>query len=275
MNKDKKLQVAAAFFAVITIVAVILLGFLINAEHKEYKEIEDTQEDIVSEVVENSEQEFVKHKKKNKKFSIDWNKLQSINSDVVAWIRIPNSNISYPVVQGNTNNEYLRTNIYKKRSRGGVPFVDSSIENPFNCVNTVVHGHNLMNGMMFSQLKKYSNPEFAKKHNKIYVYFPSGEKRIYKIYSFHTVRSQNGMVYDFYATDPLEYKEAMDSHNSLKTNVKITENSQILTLSTCTNRDKNDRYVLHAVYEAPVEEVSEVSEEISNIQGVAQETVSR
>lgn len=271
MNRDKKLQVAAAFFAVITIVAVIVLGFLINTEHKEYKEVEDTQEDIVSEVIENSEQEFVKHKKKNKKFSVDWNKLQTINSDVVAWIRVPNSNISYPIVQGKTNNEYLRTNIYKKHSRGGVPFVDSNIENPFNCVNTVVHGHNLMNGMMFSQLKKYSNPEFAKKHNKIYVYFPSGEKRIYKIYSFHTVRSQNGKVYDFYATDPFEYKEAMDSHNSLKTNVKITENSQILTLSTCTNRNKNDRYVLHAVYETPVKEVSE---DISSVQGVAQETVS-
>lgn len=271
MNKDKKLQAAAACFTVIYIVAVIVLGFLINAEHKEYKEVEDTQEDIVSEVIDNNEQKFVKHKKKNKKFSVDWDKLQSINSDVVAWIRVPNSNISYPIVQGKTNNEYLRTNIYKKHSRGGVPFVDSNIENPFNCVNTVVHGHNLMNGMMFSQLKKYSNPEFAKKHNKIYVYFPSGEKRIYKIYSFHIVRSQNGKVYDFYATDPLEYKEAMDSHNSLKTNVKITENSQILTLSTCTNRDRNDRYVLHAVYETPVKEASE---DISSVQGVAQETVS-
>lgn len=271
MDKSKKLKIAAAFFAVITIIAVIVLSFLINAEHKEYKEIEDTQENIVSEVIENDEQEFIKHKKKNKKFSINWNKLQSINGDVVAWIRIPDSNISYPVVKGRTNNEYLRTNIYKKHSRGGVPFIDSSIREPFNCVNTVIHGHNLMNGMMFSQLKNYNNLEFAKKHNKIYIYFPSGEKRIYKVYSFHTVHSQNGKVYDFYATDPFEYKEAMDSHNSLKTNVKITENSQILTLSTCTNRDKDDRYVLHAVYEAPVEEISE---DISNVQRVTQETTS-
>ena len=38
---------------------------------------------------------------------VDFNKLEEINPDVIAWIEIPGLEISYPVVQGRDNDYYL------------------------------------------------------------------------------------------------------------------------------------------------------------------------
>ena len=40
---------------------------------------------------------------------IDFDALKKVNEDVVGWIYIPGTNINYVVVQGKTNDTYLRT----------------------------------------------------------------------------------------------------------------------------------------------------------------------
>ena len=155
-NKSKMLK-ALAFFLLLGIAILFsLIGSTVVNDYDEYKEVEDTQQEIIDDVV--TENEEIP-------FTVDWNKLKSINNDIVAWIRIPDTNISYPVVQGSSNKQYLRKNIYGNYSRGGVPFVDANISKPFECPNTIIYGHNLANGAMFSQLKNYSKNEFAEEHN--------------------------------------------------------------------------------------------------------------
>ena len=56
--------------------------------------------------------------------SIDFNYLLNLNSDVVAWIKIPDTLIDEPVLQGATNELYLRTDIYKNYSIAGSIFID-------------------------------------------------------------------------------------------------------------------------------------------------------
>lgn len=243
------LKITAGVLLVIIVVLSFFFIKVLSTDVSEYKEIDKTQETLLSEVLDDkTDTDEINNNKDNTPFTINWNKLTTINKDIVAWIRIPGTNINYPVVQGETNDEYLRTNIYKKHSRGGVPFVDSHIENPFDCTNTIVYGHNLMNGAMFSNLKKYNNQSFANNHDKIYVYFPSGEIRVYQIYSFHTVSLEDKDIYNLYPENALEYKNAMDRNNKLNMNIDINKDTQILTLSTCTNKGEG-RYVLHAVYD--------------------------
>ena len=240
MNKSKILKILAFFLSVCTVILFMFLYSSINKDYKDYKEVDDTQEQIVDDVA-------TTQADSTDEFNIDWNKLKSINKDIVAWIRIPDTDISYPVVQGKTNNQYLRKNIYGNYSRGGTPFVSAEQQVPFNCVNTIVYGHNLMDGKMFAQLKKYKNKNFASSHNIVLIYLPSGEIRQYQVYSFHTVSASDTEVYNLYSDSTSEYAKAMNKNNVLQMDIDINDNMQVLTLSTCTNNG-DSRYVLHAVY---------------------------
>ena len=238
-NKGKMLKTLAFFLLIGIAILLSLIGSTVVNDYGEYKEVEDTQQEIIDDVITENEET---------PFSVDWNKLKSINADIVAWIRIPDTNISYPVVQGNTNKQYLRTNIYGKYSRGGTPFVDTNIANPFNCANTIIYGHNLMNGAMFSQLKNYSKSEFANKHNIVFVYLPTGEIREYEIFAFHIVQATNKNIYNPYVENIEDYKQYMMQNNKIiSKDIELSEFDEVLTLSTCTNKGES-RYVLHAVY---------------------------
>lgn len=38
--------------------------------------------------------------------SINWKKLKRMNKDIVAWIKVPGTKVSYPIVQGKDNSTY-------------------------------------------------------------------------------------------------------------------------------------------------------------------------
>lgn len=179
---------------------------------------------------------------------IRWAELLEKNSDVVAWIDIPGTNISYPVVQGKDNDEYLRHNLDKEYSKKGSIFVDSSNKKPFYDYNTVVYGHNLMNSSMFSELRKYTKQSFADENGLVYIYFPNGASLEYKVVSFHKIDAVNNDA--FYKTGILDkagFLSLIKQNNYLEYNVDDSDVISVLTLSTCTNYNKNERYILNAV----------------------------
>lgn len=236
-NKGRLLKALAFLLLIIIVGLTVYIGKEVANDYMEYKEVEDTQEEVVEQVVDTSP-------KAENEFSINWDELKSINGDVVAWIRIPDTNISYPVVD---SSKYLRKNIYGRYSKGGTPFVDDNITSPFECVNTVIHGHNLQNGTVFADLKKYSNQEYANAHSIVYIYLPNNTIREYTVVSFHIVKATNTNVYNPFVEDVMEYKDVMFSNNML-TNADIDIGDKIVTLSTCTNKGDN-RYVLHCKWQ--------------------------
>lgn len=246
-NNKSKYKILAFIVLVCMVAVVIYSASLLLKDSSEYQEVNDTQEQIIDEVVNDSQTES-SNNSNNSEFSVDWNKLLSINSDVVAWIYIPDTNINYPVVQGDNDNQYLHKNIYGKYSKGGTIFVEAYNTNPFENVNTIIYGHNLMNSKMFSDLRKYTNKKFFNQHNVVYIYLPNGEVREYKVISFHIVKSNDTKIYNPYVENINDYIDYALKNNKLSTSYTSSANDKIITLSTCTNRDDTDRYVLHAVY---------------------------
>ncbi len=93
-------------------------------------------------------------------------KLIAANTDYIGWLSIDGTNISYPVMHTPSDpQKYLRQNFYGKYSQSGVPFLDSRCS--MNGGNLIIYGHNMKNGTMFSDLKKYLNTDFLNSHRTV------------------------------------------------------------------------------------------------------------
>ena len=95
-------------------------------------------------------------------FSVDFATLREMNPEVVGWIRFDEpSQISYPLVRGADNEKYLHTTFEGKENAAGALFVDADNAADFTDRNTFIYGHNMKNGSMFGQLRKYKDSAFA------------------------------------------------------------------------------------------------------------------
>ena len=81
------------------------------------------------------------------------------NADCIGWIFIDGTNINYPVMHTPDNpQKYLRLSFEKKYSQSGVPFLDGRCS--LQDGNLIIYGHNMKNGTMFSDIKKYLDTDF-------------------------------------------------------------------------------------------------------------------
>ena len=88
------------------------------------------------------------------------------NADCIGWLSINGTNISYPVMYSPSEpQKYLRRNFYGKYSQSGVPFLDGRCD--IRSTNLIIYGHNMKNGTMFSDLKKYVSIEFLNTHRTV------------------------------------------------------------------------------------------------------------
>lgn len=177
------------------------------------------------------------------------NALKLQNQDLVGWIQINNTIIDYPVVLGDDNFYYLSHSFDHSYALSGTIFVDYRNSGDLDeNYNTIIYGHNLAIGTMFSDLDKYFKKSFFNENRNVYVYT---EKGIY-VYEIFNV-SKVSISLDYIKTvfkDPNEFVDFaydMKSHSLYKTDTQFTGNDKILTLSTCTNaHNAAERYCVQA-----------------------------
>ena len=98
--------------------------------------------------------------------------LQKINPDVCAWLTVDGTKIDYPVVQGETNLEYINQDIYGEFALSGSIFLDKDNSPDFTNRKTILYGHNMKDGSMFRGLRNFLDDEFLKEHHILYLYLP-------------------------------------------------------------------------------------------------------
>ena len=91
---------------------------------------------------------------------VDFLALKKINPQIVGWLYIPHSEISYPIVQGEDNIYYLNHTFERKENFTGAVFLDSICMPDFGSDNSIVYGHNLKSGEMFGFLKQYYDTNY-------------------------------------------------------------------------------------------------------------------
>lgn len=184
------------------------------------------------------------------RFRVDFDALKAINPDVVGWIRFEEpAIINYPVVQGDDNSEYLYKTFRGYDNTVGSIFVNAFNNSDFQDQNTIIYGHYMYNGTMFNELEQYKEKEFWDAHPYFYIYTPDGMELQYHIYSAGIVKdTSESYIYQF-ADDAAfaDFINITKSVSNYDTGVNVPADAQIVTLSTCTKNNNDDRFVIHAV----------------------------
>ena len=178
---------------------------------------------------------------------IDFESLRKINTDVIGWIYVEAlDGVSYPVVKGKDNDEYLHMTYEKNYNFAGTIFIDYENKSDFSDCNTLVYGHNMKNGTMFGQLKNFSKDDSAYNKSKYFWIFTPEKIYRYEIISAYTtaVDSDTYTLFKGPGQEFVDYMNKIVSYSDIKTTPgELSVEDKIVTLSTCTGNEST-RYVV-------------------------------
>ena len=185
------------------------------------------------------------------KLIVNFEELRNKNSDTVAWIKVNNTNIDFPIVQSSDNNYYLKHNFDKESNGAGWIFADYRCKFDELDRNTIVYGHNRRNGTMFSNLTYMLNSNWNFENENTYFYF-STSSNSYKarIFSVYMIKATNLTIPNEFVDDE-QYMNYINTIKGLSIHdfdINVSEDDNIITLCTCDNTSQN-RIVVHAKLE--------------------------
>lgn len=176
---------------------------------------------------------------------IHLNALQEVNKDVLGWIAIPGTKLSYPIVQGEDNDDYLSRNWKKEKSISGSIFLESTNSSDFTDFHTIIYGHRMRDRTMFGVLKDYQSLDFLQEHPSIYIVL---EDMVYQYAVFAAYEAGvRSMVYRLDLEEnglEEEFLQFCIENSFLDTGIFPEPGAQILTLSTCTGYGHSTRWVV-------------------------------
>lgn len=173
---------------------------------------------------------------------VDFSAWKAVNDEIYGWLEIPDTNISYPVLQSAESDEYyLRRHFDGTSNTYGSIFSQATYNNTgFTDRVTMLYGHDVWNeDLYFHQLHKFSDDTFFDEHTKVYTYTP-GDRQTWNIMAWAVVDDRHIMYSfnDFAGTsDVADFMELVQegAESKIKAAVYQTtnENSRYLILSTC------------------------------------------
>ena len=234
---------------VIVIIAVVMLfsGYKVFTTLQNAKESKEEFEQLEQLVQPEPEEETKEVVTSQQKYQYIYDK----NNHFVGWLYIPDTDLSYPVMHTPSNPEYyLRKNFEGKYSIEGVPFVD------YRCVidqsdNTIIYGHNMMNGTMFGILENYFDQNYWQQHRYIGFDTMNGygtyEVAICAKIDLKTTDFNYIELTDFESEEEFDsYISKAQSYAPYQTDVELCYGDKLLLLSTCQTNYNDGRYVIIA-----------------------------
>ena len=236
----------AAYYVLL---AALIGGFAFSAykvgsylweKHKSDQVTQEAAKYVQVEKTEDAEPEMI---------TVDFDALREVNSDVIAWIYCPDTQINYPVVQGPDNDYYLSHLLDGSYNANGTIFMDYHGAADFSDANHLLYGHHMKTGAMFANLIKYKDPDFYKKHPCMYLFTPQQNYRL-DLFAGLVVEADD----DIYFGDvTMEQLQRCVSRSTFTAQTDIPAENPIVTLSTCSYEFDDARYIVLAEL-VPIEE---------------------
>lgn len=229
--------------SIIALLAVLVISYLLFQNAKQTKETQDLNVQLVE----------MRQEAETEEDNTDWSKgMLDINSDYKGWLTIYGTQISEPVVQGETNETYLRTNINGEHAEAGTLFLDETTDLTQDG-NLIIYGHKMNDGTMFGTLDKFEDEEFFDNNGTVCWESEKG-KEYYQIFAL--------LVLPGYSTAPdfidlqawnnvLDEEQTADMLNTIADRASIfrgesfnLEKDKYIFLVTCDYSINNGRLVL-------------------------------
>lgn len=184
---------------------------------------------------------------------IDFTALRERNSEIYAWLIVPNTDIELPILQSFADDlYYLNKDIVGKYSRLGSLFTQSKNRLDFTDPVTVIYGHNYHSGGMFTNLHYFEDADFFKENKYFYIYTPT-QKLTYEIVSAYKYDDRH-ILNSFDFSDEQVRREYFDyvlnplaMLRNVREGVTLNTDDRLVVLSTCLTNGYSGRYLVNGV----------------------------
>lgn len=232
---------------------IIIIGLLLAGTYAGYALWDNNQ---VYAAASNVQADMIKLKPiltENEDEGASFEELLAINKDVCAWVTVDNTNIDFPILQGETNLTYINRDVYGNFALAGSIFLDSRNDKGFHDIVSLLYGHHMEQSDMFGDLDKYKDETFLKENTTGLLILPD---RSYDLEIFACILTDASEDAIF---EPQEYKADINklfrlteqeglhyNADKLEELKKTNGQTQILILSTCSTEFTDARTIVLA-----------------------------
>lgn len=245
----RKIKINKIILLLLIIIFIAGLSYIVCYFYNNYKNREENK-NILSDNIDKS-----KITEQTTERMLQVEKLQKENNEIVAWLEIEGTNITYPVCQTSNNDFYINHNYKKEESADGAIFLDKDYNWDLPSDNLLIYGHNNKNGNMFEELLKYDDENYYKEHPRIRFTTTSedSEYEIFAVFYSRVYYKSEQDVFRYYYFITAENEEDYNNYvNESKkasiydTGITAVYGEQLLTLSTCEYSQEDGRFVVVA-----------------------------
>ena len=179
---------------------------------------------------------------------LDFTALQQTIPDLIAWVRCPESNIDYPVVWTTDNDFYLSHLPDGTSNPNGSIFLDYRNSPDFTNRNSVIYGHHLRNGEMFSSLVQYRDQAYYEAHPVVFLSTATIDYEVELIAGYLIDPVREVPPLGFADNEAFQqYITGSQQRSYFKTNVTVSDSDRLVTLVTCDFAIDDGRFLLIGV----------------------------
>ena len=190
------------------------------------------------------------------RIGVDFDALTAENDEIYAWIEVPGTNISYPVVQSAEDDLYYNSHaVDQSYFSGGSIYSQRYNKTDFSDPMTLLYGHNCRSSYtMFAPLNDFADAEIFKASPYIYIYTPDTVYQ-YSIFAAYPHSNEHLLLCHDFASeaDFTEYFGAL-SGDMINANFRRElfphYGDKVITLSTCYQQNRMQRYLVQGVLSA-------------------------
>ena len=185
--------------------------------------------------------------------AVDLSAYLAQNPDFIAWLRIPGTNVDYPVVQTDDPDYYLNHTFSGKSSVVGTLFSLADADYAAPGRNIAIYGHHLRSSgeKMFTSLMRYKNPDFYEDNKTIVLdsLYRRSEYTIFAVVNMKVGDWEPSRTMFSGDAAFMAFVNRAKSESLYDTGVEVGADDHILTLITCDRSyaGKEGRLVILAV----------------------------